>query len=73
MSSGSFRKEFLIQTNDFRLSLGRQTKIMGVLNLTPDSFSRDGSVVKNKKDLSRVLVIAEKLVRDGADILDVGG
>ena len=46
---------------------------MGVLNLTPDSFSRDGILVKSRKDLSHVLVVAEKLVRDGADILDIGG
>ena len=73
MSAGYSRKEFLIQAGNFRLSLGRQTKIMGVLNLTPDSFSQDGILVKSRKDLNRVLVIAEKLVRDGADILDVGG
>lgn len=46
---------------------------MGILNLTPDSFSQDGVLVKSKKDLSKVLAIAGKLVRDGADILDVGG
>ena len=46
---------------------------MGILNLTPDSFSQDGILVKGRKDLSNVLAIARKLVGDGADILDVGG
>ncbi len=55
------------------MSLGRQTNIMGILNLTPDSFSQDGILVKSTKDLSKVLAIAEKLVRDGADMVDVGG
>ncbi len=43
--------------------------IMGVLNVTPDSFS-DGGKFYNFKD---ALIQAEKLVNDGADIIDVGG
>lgn len=46
---------------------------MGILNLTPDSFSQDGILVKNRKDLSNVLAAAQKLAGDGADVLDVGG
>ena len=46
---------------------------MGVLNLTPDSFSQDGILVKSGKDLNKVLGLAEKLIRDGADMIDVGG
>lgn len=47
---------------------GSRTYIMGIINLSPDSFSGDG--------LSRVqdaLDRAEKMVEDGADIIDVGG
>jgi len=43
--------------------------IMGVLNVTPDSFSDGGKYFRRDAALAR----AESLVRDGADILDVGG
>ncbi len=43
-------------------------KIMGILNLTPDSFS-DGGKFNNHKD---ALLQVEKLVKDGADIIDIG-
>ena len=44
-------------------------KIMGVLNVTPDSFY-DGGVFSNEK---KILVQVEKMILDGADIIDVGG
>jgi dihydropteroate synthase len=44
-------------------------KVMGVLNITPDSFYR-GSRYTNEKD---ILAAAEKMVEDGADFLDIGG
>ena len=46
---------------------------MGILNLSPDSFSQDGLLIKNKKDLGKILAVVEKFIRDGCDILDVGG
>ncbi|EGW31975.1 uncharacterized protein SPAPADRAFT_61089, partial [Spathaspora passalidarum NRRL Y-27907] len=47
------------------------TLIMGILNMTPDSFSDGG---KNfDKSLAEVVRSAEKLVEDGADIIDIGG
>ena len=42
---------------------------MGVLNVTPDSFSDGGRY----PSLDAVLVAAEAMVREGADVLDVGG
>ena len=48
---------------------GSRTYIMGILNLTPDSFSEDGIY----KDLSRALEEAERIVEEGADIIDIGG
>lgn len=53
---------------DFHLTLGHETKIMGIVNCTPDSFSGDG-----KSDTAACLRIARKLILDGADILDIGG
>ena len=48
---------------------GERTFIMGVLNLTPDSFSGDGL----GSDIAAALGLATRLVAEGADILDVGG
>jgi dihydropteroate synthase len=48
---------------------GERTFMMGVLNLTPDSFSGDGL----GDDIAAALSRAERLVAEGADILDVGG
>jgi len=52
---------------------------MGILNLTPDSFSGDGLLLKDsisdnfQADLESILAKARDLVENGADILDVGG
>jgi dihydropteroate synthase len=51
------------------LKLGSRTCIMGILNITPDSFSDGGKFFAMDHAISQ----AEKLVADGADILDVGG
>lgn len=43
--------------------------MMGILNVTPDSFSDGGKF----HDMDKALYQAEKLIEDGADILDIGG
>lgn len=48
---------------------GERTFIMGVLNLTPDSFSGDGL----GSDTAAALALSRRLVDEGADIIDVGG
>ena len=48
---------------------GERTYIMGILNLTPDSFSGDGV----GDDIEAALARARHLVSEGADIIDVGG
>ncbi|MDD6383416.1 MAG: dihydropteroate synthase [Selenomonadaceae bacterium] len=50
------------------LELGKRTLIMGILNVTPDSFSDGGSW----NTLDKALYHMEEMVRDGADIIDVG-
>lgn len=50
-------------------SWGERTYIMGVLNLSPDSFSGDGL----DGDMGAILDRARRMVTDGADILDIGG
>jgi dihydropteroate synthase len=52
-----------------RLPLGERTLIMGILNVTPDSFSDGGRY----HTVERALAQARRLVEDGADILDIGG
>jgi dihydropteroate synthase len=51
------------------LSLGKRTLLMGVLNVTPDSFSDGGLHLDPKRALDHAL----QLLEDGADIIDIGG
>jgi dihydropteroate synthase len=51
------------------LELGRRTLIMGVVNVTPDSFSDGGKYL----DPEKAVALAEQLITDGASIIDVGG
>src|SRR5277367_4068663 len=51
------------------LELGRRTLIMGIVNVTPDSFSDGGLYV----DASKAVAHAERLLDEGASIIDVGG
>lgn len=52
---------------------GERTYIMGILNLTPDSFSGDGLLVSGELAPDRVVDQARRFLAAGADILDVGG
>ncbi|MFH1045594.1 MAG: dihydropteroate synthase [Candidatus Omnitrophota bacterium] len=63
------RKEFQWQCGPRRLALGKNTKIMAILNVTPDSFSHDGVYRDPLKAVEKALAME----RDGADIIDVGG
>lgn len=56
------------QTSRFLIDLARP-QVMGIVNVTPDSFSDGG----RHDSLSRALAHCEQLLRDGADILDIGG
>ena len=51
----------------------RQPRVMGIVNVTPDSFSDGGKHYKPSGGFSGVFNHCDKLVRDGADILDIGG
>ena len=52
-----------------RLEFGKRTLVMGILNITPDSFSGDGV----GDDVNAAVNRAESLAAEGADIVDVGG
>ncbi len=51
------------------LLCGERTLVMGILNVTPDSFSDGGQFFDSLKALAR----AERMIAEGADILDIGG
>ena len=64
------RAEFTIRFADGgTLELGRRTAVMGVVNVTPDSFS-DGGL---HFDPARALAAAARMAESGADLIDVGG
>jgi dihydropteroate synthase len=62
------RKQFFLKLPSRTLRLGKRTLIMGVLNVTPDSFSDGGKYFSPDRAVARAL----EMQRDGADILDIG-
>jgi dihydropteroate synthase len=63
----------ILQCGTKHLDLSRPS-IMGIVNVTPDSFSDGGELYDNARlDLSKTLKVIEKMLADGADIIDIGG
>ncbi len=58
--------------SDLLPGLGERTLVMGILNLTPDSFSGDGLAAESDP-VEAALRQAERFLAEGADLLDVGG
>jgi dihydropteroate synthase len=65
----SDRKTYELKICGRTLELGRRTLIMGILNITPDSFSDGGRYSRHEEAVGH----AFELISQGADILDVGG
>jgi dihydropteroate synthase len=63
------RKKFRLRLPSRTLVLGERTLLMGVINVTPDSFSGDGLHLDSESAAARAL----EMERDGADIIDIGG
>lgn len=63
------RNSFTLKTPKREIALGDHTLIMGIINVTPDSFS-DGGIFSTA---SEAVEHGVKMVEEGADILDVGG
>ena len=57
------------QFNDWLSSEDKQSLIMGILNVTPDSFSDGGQYFKKNTAIEHAL----DMVKNGADIIDIGG
>ena len=64
-----FADSFLLRTSRREMNLGERTLIMGILNVTPDSFSDGGRFDSPEKAVEEGIRMAE----EGADILDIGG
>jgi len=62
-------REFKLKLGGNSLNLSSRTHLMGVLNVTPDSFSDGGRFFKPERAIKQALLMAE----EGADIIDVGG
>ena len=60
------------QTTRFQIDLA-QPKVMGIVNVTPDSFSDGGQFFAPGSGMASALAHCEQLVKVGADILDIGG
>jgi dihydropteroate synthase len=63
------RSDFTIRCRRQTFRLGERTLIMGVLNVTPDSFSDGGLFLEKDKAVAQGL----RMVEEGADFIDVGG
>ncbi len=68
MPSGLSSLTQLAVANGERLSWGRRTYVMGIINATPDSFSGDGL----KGDAAAAVELARRFEEEGADFLDIG-
>ena len=62
-------KIYRLSWSGYDMELGRRTCIMGVVNVTPDSFSDGGKFFVRDAAVAQ----GQKLAADGADILDIGG
>ena len=69
LTGAMYRKYFQLHLPSHTLSLGPRTLLMGILNVTPDSFSERGRYFDRKAAVARGLEIE----REGADLLDIGG
>lgn len=66
----NFKKgKFVLSFKEKKMDLTRKVAVMGVLNLTPDSFYNGGKYTTPARALRKV----EEMVKEGADLIDVGG
>ena len=68
LSNKEYRVPRELRCRDKSLIIGERTLVMGILNLTPDSFSDGGSF----NQIDKAVKHAYQLIEDGADILDIG-
>ena len=61
-----------MSTQSNQITFGERTYLMGIVNVTPDSFSGDGLMDSNKW-VDSALKLANRSIFNGADIIDIGG
>lgn len=66
---GEVKMDQMIMLEKKTIDLSTKTQVMGILNVTPDSFSDGGKYNQVDKAVER----AKQMVADGADIIDIGG
>lgn len=69
MNDGKFREKMEMIIGNRTFDVTNHTYVMGILNVTPDSFSDGGRFHKRDEVLFRV----EEMIKEGMDILDIGG
>lgn len=69
------KNDFILDLGRYKLNLQSHTHIMGIINITPDSFSGDGLLrtTDDRRQTTDIVEYAQKLADEGADILDIGG
>ncbi|MCI0767594.1 dihydropteroate synthase [Bacillus sp. TL12] len=65
----SVKWNYDLRCGEYTLDLNKKTLIMGILNVTPDSFSDGG----NFDEVNAAVSHAKEMVENGADIIDIGG
>jgi dihydropteroate synthase len=63
------KKDRVLPTRSGEIDMSRRTALMGILNVTPDSFADGGRYLAAEKAIAHGLKLAE----DGADVIDIGG
>jgi dihydropteroate synthase len=63
------RRTYVLEVKGRSLTVGLRTWIMGILNVTPDSFSDGGAFPDKEKAVERGL----EMIEEGADVIDIGG
>ncbi|PKN33341.1 MAG: dihydropteroate synthase [Deltaproteobacteria bacterium HGW-Deltaproteobacteria-19] len=64
-----FRDRYVLKAGTWEMTLGERTLVMGILNVTPDSFSDGGRCLEPDAAVARAL----EMIDEGADLVDVGG
>jgi dihydropteroate synthase len=69
MSAAEHNRDVIAEIGGHRFDWGSRTYVMGIVNVTPDSFSGDGLGA----DVDAAVGLGQRMVSEGADMLDVGG
>ena len=69
LGSAVSQKEWILATRHGQIDMARRTALMGIVNVTPDSFSDGGRYLDSEKAIAHGI----RLAQEGADIIDVGG